>query len=168
MVRHYNTGEWTDERFDLAARLWKNGLSATQIAKQLGGVSRSAVLGKLGRAKLLGTRAKPSAPAKAPQMPSVRRANNGRIYRQPPPVPLPAPRLVDDGTTAKPWLVRAFGECAYPVSGDGADAYSCCATVKGGSPYCQEHFDLMYAPRAPSKKKGEKRWFNALAQRYAA
>ncbi|MBX3578586.1 MAG: GcrA family cell cycle regulator [Rhizobiaceae bacterium] len=43
---------WTDERVDLLRKLWAEGLSASQIAAQLGGVSRNAVIGKVHRLKL--------------------------------------------------------------------------------------------------------------------
>lgn len=45
---------WTDERVDLLKKLWGEGLSASQIAAQLGGVSRNAVIGKVHRLKLSG------------------------------------------------------------------------------------------------------------------
>lgn len=55
---------WTDERVERLKRLWAEGLSASQIATQLGGgVSRNAVIGKVhrlnlpGRAKAGGTQA---------------------------------------------------------------------------------------------------------------
>lgn len=37
---------WTDERTELARRLWSDGYSASQIAKRLGGVTRNSVIGK--------------------------------------------------------------------------------------------------------------------------
>ena len=43
---------WTDERVELLKKLWAEGLSASQIATQLGGVSRNAVIGKVHRLKL--------------------------------------------------------------------------------------------------------------------
>ena len=43
---------WTDERVELLKKLWSEGLSASQIAAQLGGVSRNAVIGKVHRLKL--------------------------------------------------------------------------------------------------------------------
>ena len=43
---------WTDERVDLLRKLWGEGLSASQIAAQIGGVSRNAVIGKVHRMKL--------------------------------------------------------------------------------------------------------------------
>ncbi|MEP4560994.1 MAG: GcrA family cell cycle regulator, partial [Nitratireductor sp.] len=42
---------WTDERVELLKKLWAEGLSASQIAAQLGGVSRNAVIGKVHRLK---------------------------------------------------------------------------------------------------------------------
>ena len=53
---------WTDERVELLRRLWDDGLSASQIALQLGGVSRNAVIGKVHRLGLAG-RVKPIGPA---------------------------------------------------------------------------------------------------------
>src|SRR6056297_427422 len=40
---------WSDERVDLLKRLWGEGQSASQIAKELGGVTRNAVIGKVHR-----------------------------------------------------------------------------------------------------------------------
>ena len=75
---------WTDERVELLKKLWLDGLSASQIAKQLGGVTRNAVIGKVHRLGLSG-RAAPSQPArpvfKAP--------------RPPRPVQAPAPRRIE-------------------------------------------------------------------------
>jgi len=52
---------WTDERVNLLIKLWTEGLSASQIAGQLGGVTRNAVIGKVHRLKLEG-RTKVQAP----------------------------------------------------------------------------------------------------------
>jgi GcrA cell cycle regulator len=54
---------WTDERVEILKRLWLEGLSASQIAKQLGGVTRNAVIGKVHRLGLSG-RATPSQPSR--------------------------------------------------------------------------------------------------------
>ncbi|WP_412058970.1 GcrA family cell cycle regulator [Bartonella sp. DGB2] len=56
---------WTDERVTLLKQLWGEGLSASQIATQLGGVSRNAVIGKVHRLKLGGRgKVNPSATSK--------------------------------------------------------------------------------------------------------
>lgn len=86
---------WTDERVETLKKLWAEGLSASQIAAKLGGVSRNAVIGKVHRLKLSG-RAKSKKPA-APRVPgsttprsrtattggTQRTTPNGGTYKQP-------------------------------------------------------------------------------------
>jgi GcrA cell cycle regulator len=48
---------WTDERIDQLTKMWEGGATASQIAEELGGVSRNAVIGKAHR---LGLKARPS------------------------------------------------------------------------------------------------------------
>ncbi len=62
---------WTDERIERLKELWTRGMTASQIADELGGVSRNAVIGKAHR---LGLQSRPSpvkpneaAPGEAPQ-----------------------------------------------------------------------------------------------------
>jgi GcrA cell cycle regulator len=45
---------WTDDRVELLKKLWADGLSASQIASRLGGVTRNAVIGKVHRLGLAG------------------------------------------------------------------------------------------------------------------
>src|ERR1700733_13776414 len=45
---------WTDERGELLKKLWADGLSASQIAAELGGITRNAVIGKVHRLGLSG------------------------------------------------------------------------------------------------------------------
>src|SRR5215813_578224 len=45
---------WNDERVDALKKLWADGLSASQIAGRLGGVTRNAVIGKVHRLGLAG------------------------------------------------------------------------------------------------------------------
>lgn len=52
---------WTDERIENLRKMWEKGLTASQIAEELGGVSRNAVIGKAHR---LGLKSRPS-PVKA-------------------------------------------------------------------------------------------------------
>ncbi|CAN0596293.1 unnamed protein product [Ectocarpus sp. 12 AP-2014] len=53
---------WTDERVETLKKMWGEGQSASQIAKELGGVTRNAVIGKVHRLGL-SNRAGSSAPA---------------------------------------------------------------------------------------------------------
>jgi len=55
---------WTDERVELLKKMWAEGQSASQIAKELGGVTRNAVIGKVHRLGL-SNRSSGAAPAKA-------------------------------------------------------------------------------------------------------
>lgn len=54
---------WTDERVELLKKMWGEGQSASQIAKELGGVTRNAVIGKVHRLGL-SNRAGSATPAK--------------------------------------------------------------------------------------------------------
>ena len=55
---------WTDVRIELLKKLWADGLSASQIAAELGGVTRNAVIGKVHRLGLSG-RAKTTSSSQA-------------------------------------------------------------------------------------------------------
>jgi GcrA cell cycle regulator len=57
---------WTDERIEKLTKMWEGGSTASQIAEELGGVSRNAVIGKAHR---LGLKARPS-PVKANEKPA--------------------------------------------------------------------------------------------------
>ncbi len=52
---------WTEDRIGVLTKMWEGGSTASQIAEELGGVSRNAVIGKAHR---LGLKARPS-PVKA-------------------------------------------------------------------------------------------------------
>jgi GcrA cell cycle regulator len=60
---------WTDERVELLKKMWTEGQSASQIAKELGGVTRNAVIGKVHRLGLSNRTggASSTAPAAAPK-----------------------------------------------------------------------------------------------------
>lgn len=63
---------WTDERIESLRQLWEDGLTASQIADQLGGVSRNAVIGKAHR---LGLKSRPSPVKTAEEAPAVEAAS---------------------------------------------------------------------------------------------
>ncbi len=82
---------WTDERIDRLKTMWEKGMTASQIAEDLGGVSRNAVIGKAHRLDL---QSRPS-PVKAnePATASAPKAAAPRaVAPPPPPPPPPAPR----------------------------------------------------------------------------
>ncbi len=61
---------WTDERIDQLKTMWEKGMTASQIAEELGGVSRNAVIGKAHR---LGLQSRPS-PVKSNDTPRKKAA----------------------------------------------------------------------------------------------
>ena len=96
---------WTDERVETLKRMWNEGQSASQIAKELGGVTRNAVIGKVHRLGLSNRtaggapapEAKPKAAtgAKAEEtpMPQPEEPEEPRtVSAEPPPIPMSAAR----------------------------------------------------------------------------
>ena len=79
---------WTDERIAKLKDMWESGATASQIADDLGGVSRNAVIGKAHR---LGLKARPS-PVKEKEKPAPAPAAAAR----------PAPRPAPEPTRAAP------------------------------------------------------------------
>lgn len=92
---------WTDERIDQLKGMWERGLTASQIADELGGVSRNAVIGKAHR---LGLQSRPS-PVKANEAPKKAAA---AAPRKPAPAPeAEAPRAAAPTVAAPVAPVRA-------------------------------------------------------------
>ena len=87
---------WTDERVELLKKMWTEGQSASQIAKELGGVTRNAVIGKvhrLGLSNRAGAASTPApekkpAKAKAETKPAAKKAPAERVVE----VTVTAPR----------------------------------------------------------------------------
>ena len=72
---------WTDDRVETLSKLWREGRSAGQIARDLGhGITRNAVIGKIHRLGLSG-RAAPRLPGAG--RPDQRRERRGRIPHTP-------------------------------------------------------------------------------------
>ena len=64
---------WTDERVEQLKKMWSEGQSASQIAKELGGVTRNAVIGKVHRLGLSNRSGPaPTKPIKEKEKPEVR------------------------------------------------------------------------------------------------
>ncbi|VWX46793.1 GcrA family cell cycle regulator [Novosphingobium sp. 9U] len=68
---------WTDERIEKLRKMWEGGATASQIADDLGGVSRNAVIGKAHR---LGLKARPS-----PVKPNEKPARPAPVAKRPSP-----------------------------------------------------------------------------------
>ena len=100
---------WTDERIATLKKMWEGGSTASQIAEELGGVSRNAVIGKAHR---LGLKSRPSpvkandkkkkAPAKKPAAkPAVKKAA-AKPAAKPVAKPAAAPATPKANTSAIP------------------------------------------------------------------
>lgn len=161
---------WTDERVELLKKLWASGKSASQIAVQIGGVTRNAVIGKVHRLGLSG-RGKVKASAQTRQ----RRA--AKAETAPAPV-REAPKAVDVTVAAvvkeetAEVSVAVTNEIAIPPServalvdlrdsmcrwpvGDptSADFGFCGGPSVPGLPYCAHHCQIAYQPMADRRRE---------------
>lgn len=157
---------WTDERVELLKKLWSEGLSASQIAGELGGVTRNAVIGKVHRLGLSGRAKAPAPQAQRPKKPMTRpapvregghptsigatalKADAAPVQRV---QPTPAPALVtlSDEPLIPNASVLQINEqtCKWPV-GDpsAADFHFCARRSDVGIPYCAYHARIAYQP----------------------
>ncbi|MFV2091742.1 MAG: GcrA family cell cycle regulator [Hyphomicrobiales bacterium] len=169
---------WTQERVELLTKLWTEGLSASQIALRMGGVTRNAVIGKVHRIGLSG-RARPSRPSQ-PRNPRPRTSQPsqpanfpvaGNTALKPQAAPATDVEIEPEIATA-PAPIREVtippGErvtmmtltertCKWPI-GDPSkdDFYFCGHRSQPAMPYCLEHAKLAYQPsqeRRRTKKK---------------
>lgn len=146
------TAPWTDDRVSTLRRLWAEGLSASQIARQLTQTTRNAVIGKVHRIGLAG-RASPARPPKTKG--ALRR--RARVYMPGcdvrPPIPLPAPPIVLQPSLNVPLDKREAGQCGAVTDSTRFAQRYCGQPVTAGSLYCAEHHRLHYQPTDKAKKK---------------
>lgn len=161
---------WSDERIDRLKKLWMDGLSASQIASDLGGVTRNAVIGKVHRLGLSG-RAKSNAATMVRSRKAARVARGGTVAAA-----IPVAR----GNLALATVVEAVAEsrlkpqaevviaisrrisimeireglCRWPL-GDPlqAEFAFCGADCSSGKVYCTQHARVAFQP--PSERRRE-------------
>ena len=151
------TAGWTEDRVGALKKLWLEGQSASQIAKQLGGgVTRNAVIGKVHRLGLSG-RAAPSQPARATfrpsrprpaqptQAPSAPRRIEAVQPRAPaaPAVPAPMPDLPGTATV----MTLGAHMCKWPIGDPSSNEFSFCGRRSSEGVYCVEHARVAYQPQ---------------------
>ena len=157
---------WPDERVAILTKLWAEGLSASQIAKQLGGVTRNAVIGKVHRLGLSG-RAKPSNPKRKTAAKTTKAAKpRARVKTTRAPSLPRTPRIVAAAPQTPPPLdakPMANGEfatiltitdhmCKWPIGDPGADDFRFCGRkTDPDEPYCVPHSQVAYQP---SRRRG--------------
>ena len=154
---------WTDERVELLKKLWSDGLSASQIAGELGGITRNAVIGKVHRLGLSGRAKAPSS-----SVPRQRKPRAPSMFRAPRPMMrgntalahapaydydmVPEPEYVENVIPIgqRCTLLELNEEkCHWPVGDPGQpDFYFCGGKTNVGTPYCGYHGRVAYQPPA--------------------
>lgn len=139
---------WTEDRVELLKKLWAEGLSASQIARTMGDVTRNAVIGKVHRLGLSGRA-------------TTSRADRPR--RATIPKPQPKPVVAEPASVAEATLSN--GEyatvmtlngvmCRWPIGDPGAtDFHFCGNQTESGEPYCTAHAELAYQPSNRTRER---------------
>ena len=143
--------QWTAAELAIVKRDWPKGISASNIARQLPGRSKSAVVGLVHREGIVRTvppapRTKRDRPAPRTGLSRSQIATEGNLakkimhHREPAPAPRPAkrekpkpytgPTVAFDGLTPD--------GCRWPVTDDKPYRF-CSGKAQQGSPYCAEH-----------------------------
>ncbi len=127
---------WTDERVALLKKLWVEGKTAAEIAKELGGVTRNAVIGKAHRLKL-SNRVSPIQQNKKPvakQTPTVSPEKKiQRIIEQ------------DNDRKGINLMDLSARGCRWPLGDPRDETFGFCGSgILEGLPYCADHAKVAY------------------------
>lgn len=165
---------WSEARVELLKKLWAEGLSASQIAAEMGGVTRNAVIGKVHRLGLSGRAKSPSSnaprarktPTRAPSHPlghghghSIR-GNTAlapmlRLDVDPFAEEAPIPR--DDVVVPMSERVTIMelreSMCRWPLGDPTKEEFRFCGGRSAiGMPYCAYHARIAYQPPADRRR----------------
>jgi GcrA cell cycle regulator len=155
---------WSDDRVEQLKKLWEGGLSASQIAAELGNVTRNAVIGKVHRLGLSGRAKNPSSagPRKARPAQHVMRvsrpASRGNTALahafevEMEPDPIAFDNVVPMGQRVS-LLELSEATCHWPI-GDPAssDFFFCGGKALTGLPYCAHHSRVAYQPASDRRR----------------
>lgn len=136
---------WTEERVEQLKQLWSEGLSASQIANKMGGVTRNAVIGKVHRLGLAG-RATPAAP-KPKALPryeeqAAAKSDTFGLDQLYPGIDRPT--------------VSSIGgsQCKWPVGDPTAEDFHFCGQpTSSNKPYCAYHSQVAFQPNTTRKEQ---------------
>ena len=170
------TAGWTEDRVGALKKLWLEGQSASQIAKQLGGgVTRNAVIGKVHRLGLSG-RAAPSQPARAastfrparvrttpPAQPSAPRRIEAAQAQPRPVAPTPPLPVVAELPGTATVMTLGAHMCKWPIGDPSSTEFSFCGRRASEGVYCVEHARIAYQPQI---KRGGKEELARSLRRY--
>ncbi len=157
---------WTEERVEMLKKLWADGLSASQIAAELGGITRNAVIGKVHRLGLSGRAKSPSSAsprprkARSPGMMRVPRSsirgNTALAYDY---AAEPEPELIEIPIEQRKTLLQLTeATCHWPVGDPGStDFFFCGGDALESSPYCSYHSRVAYQPASERRREKQNR-----------
>jgi GcrA cell cycle regulator len=162
---------WTEERIERLKELWGEGLSASQIAAELGeGVSRNAVLGKAHRLGLAQGEARVASsprsrkPTRQPDLPPTEEASAQNDAVPAPMMPARPPAAQAAELPGREELVVPRSEgvtimelreamCRWPLGDPTTPEFRYCgARAAEGLPYCAHHTQIAYQPAAERKR----------------
>ena len=160
---------WNDERVETLKKLWSEGLSASQIAGRIGGVTRNAVIGKVHRLGLSGraptsrtATARPRPRIAAPRRPVKPRFQTlGNVAVRSSTFQLEAEPYVSSYeeieipvSERKSLLDLAEASCRWPI-GDPqhAEFHFCNRSKVTGLPYCEFHGRRAFQPVQPRRRE---------------
>lgn len=130
---------WTGERIERLKTLWADGLSAADIAAELGGVTRSAVLSKVHRLDLC------ARASRAPRSHYGPRDAPAALPQRVEPAPVVAAPVGQRCTL----MTLTADTCRWPCGEpDHPDFFFCGRRTAGRLPYCVGHARLAYVPAA--------------------
>jgi len=149
---------WSHDRVEQLKKLWEAGLSASQIAAELGNVSRNAVIGKVHRLGLSG-RAKSLSSAAPPQRKAHPAQHMMRVTRpiargntalaqafEVEPDPVTSDNVVPMSQRLS-LLELNEATCHWPIGDPSSpDFFFCGGKVLTGLPYCAQHSRVAYQP----------------------
>ena len=160
---------WSDDRVEQLKTLWTEGLSASQIARALGGVTRNAVIGKVhrlglsGRAKSPSTAAPRQRKARPAQMVRVSRpmARGNTALAQAFEVELDPDPIAYDNVVPMSQRLSLLelneATCHWPI-GDpsSSEFFFCGGKALTSLPYCAHHSRIAYQPASDRRRQAPK------------
>jgi len=132
--------DWSEERTAVLKKLWLEGLSASQVARQLGGVSRSAVIGKVHRLGITAREAPVRTRSVSVRVPS-RTTVRPQVVRAVAPASPRAPiRVAVELSATSNILGLEVHSCRWPIGNPDQNDFGFCGREKlARGSYCDQH-----------------------------
>jgi GcrA cell cycle regulator len=159
---------WNDERVETLKKLWSEGLSASQIAGRIGGVTRNAVIGKVHRLGLSGraptsrtATARPRPRISAPRRPAKPRfaavgnvALRSSFQLEAEPYVSTYEEIEIPMNERKSLLDLTETSCRWPINDpQHSDFHFCNRSKVTGLPYCEHHSRRAFQPAQPRRRE---------------